>query len=375
MTLEGDGGQRRTLWGVGLERALAEAGPSIGDRIVLEAAGSETVRLPGGGTGARQEWTVSSARDAAWRQLESRLSRSGLKETTLDYALDFAERRGIAETLGVRSEIEVRAAPADEGGANPPALRMPETAAADDRERPAGDRSQEGSPAQARPEAGAKTRRGMFDGLKLNAGRVPKGETQEARAPWPDPSRPSPSFEQAVARYARAFSTLAKHLREGLPVLESQDQEFLAAEQDLDQARAGTTAIWRSICETAPQTVQALSELSGRELVDQFATVLERERAALADPNVRAGRFVDRWQELKGERDKLGWREHAERERIEGEMRSLSQRLDGDPQMEAVLSARREALGIGEAEIEDRLSDALRQSLAPRRSPRFGPGM
>ena len=107
VTLEGDGGQRRTLWGVGLERALAEARPSIGDRIVLEAAGSETVRLPGGGTGERQEWKVSSAGDAAWRRLESRLSRSGLKETTLDYALDFAERRGIAETLGVRSEIEI----------------------------------------------------------------------------------------------------------------------------------------------------------------------------------------------------------------------------------------------------------------------------
>ena len=380
VTLEGDVGQRRTLWGIGLERALAEARPSIGDRIVLEAAGSETVRLPGGGTGARQEWTVSGAGDAAWRRLESRLSRSGLKETTLDYALDFAERRGIAETLGVRSEIEVRAAPADEGGANPPALRMPETAAADDRERPTDDRAQEGSPAQARPEAGAKARRGMFDGLKLNAGRVPKGEAQEAgapaSAPWPDPSRSrAPSFEQAVARYARAFSTLAKHLREGLPVLESQEQEFLAAEQDLDQARAGTTAIWRSVCETAPQTVQALSELSGRELVDQFATVLGRERAALEDPNVRAGRFVDRWQELKGECDKLGWQDHAERERIEGEMRALSQRLDGDPQMEAVLSDRREELGIGEAEIDDRLSDALRQSLAPRRSPRFGPGM
>ena len=117
VTLEGNGGQRRTLWGVGLERALAEARPSIGDMIVLEAAGSETVRLPGGGTtGERQEWKVSSAGDAAWRRLESRLSRSGLKETTLDYALDFAERRGIAETLGVRSEIEIRARQASTAG-------------------------------------------------------------------------------------------------------------------------------------------------------------------------------------------------------------------------------------------------------------------
>ena len=96
-----------------------------------------------GRTGERQEWTVSSARDAAWRQLESRLSRSGLKETTLDYALDFAERRGIAETLGVRSEIEIRASQASTDG-----------------------------PAQAGPQAGAKPRRSMFDGLKLNAGRV-----------------------------------------------------------------------------------------------------------------------------------------------------------------------------------------------------------
>ena len=147
VTIEGDGGQRRTLWGVGLERALAEAGPSIGDRIVLEAAGSETVRLPGGGTGERQEWKVSSARDAAWRQLESRLSRSGLKETTLDYALDFAERRGIAETLGVRSEIEIRAGQASTAGRR---RRRPETAAAVIG-RPAGDRPQRGFTAQARP--------------------------------------------------------------------------------------------------------------------------------------------------------------------------------------------------------------------------------
>src|SRR5208282_617102 len=152
VTIEGDGGQRRTLWGVGLERALAEAGPSIGDMIVLEAAGSETVRLPGGGTGERQEWKVSSAKDSAWRRLESRLSRSGLKETTLDYALDFAERRGIAETLGVRSEIEIRASQASKaqaasGGDHP--ARAPEAAA------------------QAGPQAGAKPRRSMFDGLRL----------------------------------------------------------------------------------------------------------------------------------------------------------------------------------------------------------------
>jgi len=49
--------------------------------------------------------------ELAYQQLESRLSRSGAKETTLDYVRDFAERRGIAEQFGVRSEIELAPAP------------------------------------------------------------------------------------------------------------------------------------------------------------------------------------------------------------------------------------------------------------------------
>ncbi|WP_184656099.1 hypothetical protein [Rhizobium soli] len=43
----------------------------------------------------------------AYAQLEDRLSRSGVKETTLDYAQEFAERRGLAEQLGINSEIRL----------------------------------------------------------------------------------------------------------------------------------------------------------------------------------------------------------------------------------------------------------------------------
>ncbi|KAB2886479.1 MAG: Ti-type conjugative transfer relaxase TraA, partial [Pseudorhodoplanes sp.] len=53
----------------------------------------------------RQEATLYAGRDqfADLRELSARLSRSGAKETTLDYA----ERRGIASEFGVRGEIEV----------------------------------------------------------------------------------------------------------------------------------------------------------------------------------------------------------------------------------------------------------------------------
>ena len=55
---------------------------------------------------------MRDAGDLAQAQLESRLSRSGVKETTLDYTREFtehqfAERRGFAEQIGVRSEIDI----------------------------------------------------------------------------------------------------------------------------------------------------------------------------------------------------------------------------------------------------------------------------
>ncbi|MDX0986546.1 Ti-type conjugative transfer relaxase TraA [Sinorhizobium medicae] len=106
VTLENAAGEHHTIWGVDLERAMKEAAPEIGATISLQHTGSESVRLPGGQTVERHSWKVQDTGELVWHQLESRLSRSGAKETTLDYARDFAERRGIVEAFGVKSEIE-----------------------------------------------------------------------------------------------------------------------------------------------------------------------------------------------------------------------------------------------------------------------------
>ncbi|MEN3145620.1 AAA family ATPase, partial [Ochrobactrum sp. WV_118_8] len=114
VTLENDQGQQRTIWGVDLERAMTEASPEIGEKIGLEHVGSTPVTLPDGTETHRNTWQVREANELAYAQLEKHLSRSGVKETTLDYASDlaerqFAERRGIAESMGVVSEIELPA--------------------------------------------------------------------------------------------------------------------------------------------------------------------------------------------------------------------------------------------------------------------------
>jgi hypothetical protein len=122
VTLENDWGEQRTVWGVDLKRAMQEASPKIGDRIGLQHEGATPVTLPDGTKAERNAWRVVKGDELAYQKLTSRLSRSGLKETTLDYISDFAERRGIAgdrwiagdqgieDQLGLRSEIELASA-------------------------------------------------------------------------------------------------------------------------------------------------------------------------------------------------------------------------------------------------------------------------
>ncbi len=116
VTLENDKGDQRTVWGVDLKRAMQQASLAIGDRISLQHEGATPVTLPDGTQAERNAWRVVKGDALAYEQLTSRLSRSGAKETTLDYISDFAERRGIAsdqwigQEFGVRSEIELASA-------------------------------------------------------------------------------------------------------------------------------------------------------------------------------------------------------------------------------------------------------------------------
>lgn len=111
--LENDKGDQHTVWGVDLKRAMQEASPKFGDRIGLQHEGATPLTLPDGTQAERNAWRVVKGDELAYQQLTSRLSRSGVKEITLDYISDFSERRGIAsdpwiaEQLGVRSEIEL----------------------------------------------------------------------------------------------------------------------------------------------------------------------------------------------------------------------------------------------------------------------------
>ena len=116
-----------------------------------------------------------------------------------------------------------------------------------------------------------------------------------------------------------------------------------------------------------------MTELSGRERAGQLIAGMDRERAALADPNVRAERFVNRWQELQGERQQLrGWQHDEARGKVEGQMRGMTKNLERDPQVESILRNRSQDLGIGHVRQSESLARNMEQSLARGRSQGLG---
>ncbi|CDZ41633.1 Ti-type conjugative transfer relaxase TraA [Neorhizobium galegae bv. officinalis] len=451
VTLENDKGQKHTTWGVDLERAMKDASPEIGARIGLEHAGSETVQLPDGKTAERNSWKVHGADELVFKALEDRLSRSGVKETTLDYTQDFAGRRGIAEQVGIRSEITLDHAAmqrqhhrspaahparehqdrlAVETGVHDERLRLQDGSErqskgsgldpGDDRQQSqrrsgfdglklsrdqTGDRPRTSTlpeKGQELPQKVETQRRGMFDGLKLTPSRgvspqhdlVTSNEQAEHKDQnlrlHPDPKTPAPEhqpraeqmrllndLEKSVDRFARAYESIHRQQRDGLPVLDGQKQALQVAGEKLDQLQPGASDVIVSAMRHDPQTARAMVELSGRERAEQVIVGMNREKLQQADPNVRAERFVKDWQDLGGQREKTaGWRPELVKARgaIEEQMRGLVQKLERDPQVETILRGRGKELGLNPYRHQnEKVSQDLKQSIA--RGPSLGLGM
>lgn len=404
VTLENAKGERHTTWGVDLQRAMTEAGPEIGSTIGLAHAGAEAVRLPDGQEASRNTWKVLGTEDLAYAQMESRLSRSGVKETTLDYAKDFAERRGLAEQFGVSSEIRLDVAKGQNHDSRARVVDF--TRVAQDRSLSERSAVAERTPSPADPGrrgeddiAGSRssrieesahksspTKRSMFAGLKLKAfGSSEKSSKlleerqrdKERHNPEKDRfaerMRPLSNFEQAVDQYARAFSAANKQLGQELPLLDVQRQSLQTAGQQLDQVKPGSQELIRSALQHDDRVAAAMTELSGRERVGQLVAGIERERRALANPDVRADRFVQRWQELQAERQELqGWQNHAARGKVEDQMRGMAKGLERDPSVDAALRNRAQELGISHVGKDHNIAREMERQIGQGRSQSRG---
>lgn len=291
VTLENDKGEQRTLWGVDLERAMkgAERALVIGEKIGLQHEGSIPVTLPDGTETHRNTWKVQDAGELTYDQLERRLSRSGMKETTLDYTSDFAERqfaerRGIAEQMGVRSEIEI---PAERERIEDRAPRssqkvradLAQDLRADPREDLAGDRQHQAEGREGEKEGYRRISWSEVMGpAGAGAGGPQQGREAQGLEQPAEVSRPAP-LVPAITHYHRSIEDVARE--KALPTF---DAQWKAAESMIRGA-------FRDPDEVAGRLRSAIIDQGGDGNVMAKAIAAQPER--FGDMRGKSGLFGD----------------------------------------------------------------------------------
>lgn len=187
-------------------------------------------------------------------------------------------------------------------------------------------------------------RRGRFDGLRL---RTPDAEP--ARKPsrfdglkLSTPAGRTPVDRQAalgtaVQRYARTVQEIGHMTEQGLPALEYQKAAKVQAAQALDAVHRHGAHDLDAVFAREPGI--ASEAASGRTA--NAIRQLQLETELRTNPELRADRFVQTWQQLRAQRDKLSsWQDENARGAVENRMRALAKGLEMDPALGAALSRR-----------------------------------
>lgn len=289
------------------------------DRSFVLASGSMDRHLAYVGmTRHRDSVTLYAGRDEFkdMAALSARLSRAGLKETTLDYA----QRRGMEQDAPRASGLGAARGTQDHGVEQQ---------------------------AEAR-----ETKRGMFDGLKLNTGMpAPDMAGMEAiksgqeRAPLDIGCK---DLEQAAERYAHAWEDQQRMREQSLPILVYQKRELAEASKALDAVRPNATQDLQNAMRHEPQTLKAMKQLRGSERGAELAGAIRHEDKVRRDPTLHAERLVKEWQGLEKRHDKLkeNYLDKGERTKLETRMKAIAGAIKRDPQLESLVRSKAKAMGV-----------------------------
>ena len=277
------------------------------------------------------------------RQLVRTLGRERAKDMASDYPMvrdRDAEVRAFADRRGLAGEIHLPDAPREAGRGSP---APPERTAADKasprrsmfdgfKSRP-GERTAEPGQDKTGP------KRGMFDGLKLSAAPAKDAEGPPARADRGEDR----ALARAVERTSRSAEAVLQARASGGPVLEHQRQALERATQALDQIRPGASRDLSAATQRDPALLREAAAGRSGPMLDAMA----QEARVRADPDLRADRFVERWQGLSAERDRLTQAgDMAGREKAGKAMAGAAKSLESDPQVESILRGRTRELGL-----------------------------
>ena len=211
-----------------------------------------------------------------------------------------------------------------------------------------------------RAQASPPKRRGMFDGLRLRADRLPAPSAERdlvsqgrfsgsPQQPIPGPvrDRQAEALTQAVDRYARAWMDAWRMRERDLPILEHQKTASKCAREELDQHWPGVRQDLNTALRHEPQVRRALMELEGAPRVQALLAGIEHEGRVRRDPHLRAARLVKEWEGLEARAKELtGWQNEAARDQARGQMRELALEFKQEPQLELAVKRRAQELGM-----------------------------
>ena len=153
----------------------------------------------------------------------------------------------------------------------------------------------------------------------------------------------APELDQAVRRYARSILDIARMRELALPILPHQIAARERAGAVLDALRPQAARDLDSVSERDPALVREAAE--GR--TQRAIRAMQVEAEIRTDPNLRADRFVKRWQELERQRAGFARNNDWQSERkTRASMGAMAKSLERDPQMESMLRTRSRELGI-----------------------------
>ncbi|MBW4091871.1 MAG: Ti-type conjugative transfer relaxase TraA [Proteobacteria bacterium] len=254
------------------------------------------------------------------------LGRERLKDTSLDYALAGGTQaepelpgetrgsaRAYAERRGLVPESEI-------------VLREPVAEVA------------RGEP--ARP------RRGMFAGLKLDAGRAEAGPAHVVAPAVTKRDRGVDWLGPSVGDYARAWSDAERMRQAGLPVLPHQTAALAHADRALDGQLPGFGQDLQAALTQAPRLAEGAGTDAG------LAALIEAGRAARGAREkleARAREAVRAWGKLERAYEQAGKKyDHLAQREIGGRLERFAKELKRDPQLDSVLRQRGQQLGVTE---------------------------
>jgi hypothetical protein len=167
--------------------------------------------------------------------------------------------------------------------------------------------------------------RGRFEGLKLPTAVQPASPQRGDR------------MEAAVQRYARAVQDIGRMTEQGLSALEYQKTAKAQAGQVLDAIQPHIVRDLDAAFARQPALVSEAANGRTASVIRQ----MQLEQELRANPELRADRFVQTWQQLKAQRARLeGWQNEDARNKVENRMRALAKGLEKDPALGAALSRR-----------------------------------